>query len=67
MQTPMFGGLIGYCTTEFGARNEGVHRRRRELAANPRWLACLAKLRPMIMTNTMTNKIMDPTSFSPTQ
>jgi hypothetical protein len=76
VQKPILGGFLGYFTTEFGTQNQLVHlwgyadledrrRRRAELAANAQWQACLAKIRPMIMT--MTNQIMYPTSFSPIQ
>ena len=74
VQKPILGGMIGYFTTEFGTQNQLVHlwayadledrrRRRAELAKNPQWQSCLAKIRPMIQS--MENRIMYPTSFSP--
>lgn len=74
VQRPILGGFLGYFRTEVGTQNQLVHlwgyssaddreRRRAILAANPQWLACLKKIRPMIMT--MENRIMYPVSFSP--
>lgn len=74
VQVPILGACLGYFVTEFGTQNQLVHlwgfadleerRRRREvLAADPRWQACVAKLRPMILT--MENRILVPTRFSP--
>lgn len=73
-QKPILGGFLGYFVTEFGTQNQLVHlwayadledrrARRAQLAGNPQWQGCLAKIRPMIMT--MENRIMYPTSFSP--
>jgi hypothetical protein len=74
VQREILGGFLGYFTTEIGTQNQLVHlwaytnleerrKRRAKLAEQPRWQACLAKIRPMIRT--MENKILVPTSFSP--
>lgn len=74
VQRPILGGFLGYFRTEMGTQNQLVHlwgyeslddraRRRARLAQDPQWLACLKKIRPMIMT--MENRIMYPVSFSP--
>lgn len=74
LQREILGGFLGYFTTEIGTQNQLVHfwayadledrrKRREQLAAQPGWQACLAKIRPMIMT--MENRILAPTAFSP--
>lgn len=74
VQRPILGGFLGYFKTEVGTMNQLVHlwayksaddraARRQILAENAQWNACLAKIRPMIMT--MNNRIMYPASFSP--
>jgi len=76
IQMPVLGGCLGYFVTEVGTLNQLVHlwgyadmvdrqARRDRLNADPRWQACLAKLRPMIRT--MENRILTPTHFSPTR
>jgi len=74
VQKPILGGFRGYFMTELGVQNQLVHlwaysdledrrARRAKLAENAQWQACLAKIRPMIMT--MENRILIPASFSP--
>ncbi|MDE1568604.1 NIPSNAP family protein [Aquabacter sediminis] len=74
LQKEILGGFMGYFTTEFGTQNQLVHFwayenleerriRREKLARQPGWQACLAQIRPMIMT--MENRILLPTAFSP--
>lgn len=74
LQKEILGGFLGYFTTEFGTQNQLVHFwaydtleerriRRARLAQQPGWQACLAQIRPMIMT--MENRILVPTAFSP--
>ena len=74
VQTSILGNLLGYFTTEIGVQGQVVHlwgyeslqdrqERRSRLFAEPRWLACLAKVKPMLMT--MENRILTPTRFSP--
>jgi hypothetical protein len=70
------GHLIGYFSTEVGNVNEIVHiwgyadladrtKRRAAMAADPAWQAYLQKSREFMKT--MNNKILVPTSFSPTK
>lgn len=74
VQKDILGGFLGYFTTEIGTQNQLVHfwayedleerrKRRATLAEQPAWQACLAQIRPMIMT--MENRILIPTAFSP--
>ena len=74
LQKEILGGFMGYFTTEIGTQNQLVHFwayenleerriRREKLAREPGWQACLAQIRPMIMT--MENRILLPTAFSP--
>lgn len=74
VQRDILGGFLGYFTTEIGTQNQLVHfwayadleerrKRRAKLAEQPAWQACLAQIRPMIMT--MENRILVPTAFSP--
>ena len=74
IQMPVLGACLGYFVTEVGTLNQLVHlwgfsdmvdraRRRDKLNADPRWQACVAKLRPMIRS--MENRILTPTRFSP--
>lgn len=67
---------VGYFTTEVGNVNEIVHiwaykdladrtQRRAAMAADPAWQAYLQKSREFMKT--MNNKILVPTSFSPTK
>ena len=66
--------LVGYFTSEIGPLNEIVHiwayaslddraARRARLNAAPAWLAFLPKIQALI--ETMENKILLPTAFSP--
>jgi hypothetical protein len=76
VQTRHLGQPLGYYTTEVGNVNEIVHiwgyadmadrtRRRAAMAAAPAWQAYLQKSREFLKT--MNNKILVPTSFSPTK
>jgi hypothetical protein len=70
------GNLVGFFTTEIGNVNEIVHiwayedladrtKRRAAMAADPAWQAYLQKSREYMKH--MNNKILVPTSFSPTK
>jgi hypothetical protein len=70
------GNLVGYYTTEVGNVNEIVHmwgyedhadrtKRRAAMATDPAWQAYLQKSREFMKH--MNNKILVPTSFSPTK
>lgn len=74
IQQPILGTLIGYFQTEIGDLNHVVHlwayadledraERRRRLAADPRWRAFTKRLTQTI--DTMQNRILLPTDFSP--
>jgi hypothetical protein len=74
IQQPALGNLIGYFITEIGPLNHVVHLwgyrdledragRRRALAAKPEWQAFAKKLSATI--ETMENRILMPTDFSP--
>ena len=74
VQTATLGNMLGYFTTEIGVQNQLVHLwgysdledrrvRRAKLLGNPRWQACMTKVKPMIRT--MENRILLPTRFSP--
>ena len=74
IQKGHLGHLVGYFYSEIGPLNEIVHvwayagldereTRRAALAADPLWQAILAKIMPLI--ETMENKILKATSFSP--
>lgn len=76
VQTRHLGQPFGYFTTEVGNVNEIVHiwayqdmadrtRRRAAMAADPAWQAYLHKSREFMKH--MNNKILVPTSFSPTK
>lgn len=76
VQTRHLGQPLGYYTTEVGNVNEIVHmwgyadmadrtKRRAAMAADPAWQAYLQKSREFLKT--MNNKILVPTSFSPTK
>jgi hypothetical protein len=76
VQSKHLGNPIGYYTTEVGNVNEIVHmwgyadladrtKRRAAMAADPAWHAYLAKSKEFMKT--MNNKILVPTSFSPTK
>lgn len=74
LQQTHLGHLVGYFTSEIGPLNEIVHiwayaslddraHRRAALNADPAWLVFLPKIQALI--ETMENKILLPTSFSP--
>ncbi len=74
VQRPILGGFVGYFTSVFGTLNQVVHwwaysdlndreHRRTILHQDPKWLAVLPKLRPMLQG--MENRILAPVSFSP--
>lgn len=74
IQKPILGNLIGYFVTEIGPLNHVVHMwgyadlvdratRRKALADDPRWQAFTPKLSENI--ETMENRILLPTDFSP--
>lgn len=74
VQRDTLGRLLGYFHTEVGGLNSMVHlwgydsfedrmRRRAALAADPRWQSYLTRIRPMI--ESMSNRLLVPTSFSP--
>jgi hypothetical protein len=63
VQGPILGNLVGYYWTEVGPQNQIVHlwgyesyedraERRARLQADERWQAYLAKIRPMIVSQT---------------
>ncbi len=74
IQKPILGNLIGYFVTEAGPLNHVVHLwgyvdlvdravRRKSLADDPRWQAFTPRLSENI--DTMENRILLPTDFSP--
>ncbi|GLS24149.1 NIPSNAP family protein [Labrys miyagiensis] len=74
IQRGHLGQLVGYFFSEIGVLNEIVHiwayadlndreNRRAALAADPAWQDFLPKIQALI--ETMENKILKPTSFSP--
>ena len=74
IQKEKLGNLIGYFQTEIGGLNSLVHlwgysslddrqRRRSELAREPQWQRYLEVSTPLI--DTMDNRILVPTDFSP--
>ncbi len=74
VQKSHLGQLVGYFSSEIGPLNEIVHiwayadfadrtERRNRLAADPLWKEFLPKIQALI--ETMDNKILLPTSFSP--
>ncbi|MFN8221936.1 MAG: NIPSNAP family protein [Gaiellales bacterium] len=76
IQKAVLGGFVGAYTTEIGELSTYVHlwryesfeerlRRRNDLQARDDWKAFLAKLTPLI--HTQSNRILIPTSFSPPQ
>jgi hypothetical protein len=76
VQKKHLGNLIGFFSTEVGNVNEIVHiwgyedladrtKRRAAMAADPAWQAYLQKSREFMKH--MNNKILVPTSFSPTK
>jgi hypothetical protein len=76
VQMKHLGRLVGYFTTEVGNVNEIVHiwacedlgdrtKRRAAMAADPAWQTYLQKSREYLQH--MNNKILVPTTFSPTK
>jgi hypothetical protein len=74
IQKGHLGQLVGYFFSEIGALNEIVHiwafadlndreRRRAALIADQRWLDFLPRIQALI--ETMDNKILKPSAFSP--
>jgi NIPSNAP len=74
IQKGHLGQLVGYFFSEIGALNEIVHiwafadlndreRRRATLIADQRWLDFLPRIQALI--ETMDNKILKPSGFSP--
>jgi hypothetical protein len=74
LQKKILGNMLGYFTTEIGELNAFVHlwgyesfeersRRRTLLAAEPAWQEYLAQIRPMLQS--MSNRLLAPTEFSP--
>ena len=74
VQKKHLGHLVGYFSSEIGPLNEIVHvwayadlvdraDRRALLAVDPRWREFLPKIQALI--ETMENKILTPTAFSP--
>jgi NIPSNAP protein len=74
VQRTTLGSLLGYFHTEVGGLNTMVHlwgydsfdermRRRAALAADPSWQRYLVRIRPLI--ESMSNRLLVPTSFSP--
>ena len=73
IERPVLGRLLGFYTTEIGPLNQVVHlwgydsfeerqRRRQQLASDPRWVAFLPRVLPMIRT--MNNQLMQPAPFA---
>jgi hypothetical protein len=69
VQAPILGNLVGHYWTEVGPQNQIVHlwgyesfedrlERRARLQADERWQGFLAKIRPMIVSQT--NRILNP-------
>jgi hypothetical protein len=76
VQKSHLGELVGYFTSEIGPLNEIVHiwayrdlndraERRARLATDPRWQSFLPKIQALI--ETMENKLLLPSAFSPMQ
>lgn len=74
IQRPILGRMVGYFTTEVGPLHQIVHlwayrdmneraERRARMAANDRWKAYVAKIRPLVVKQE--NKILLPAPFSP--
>lgn len=74
IQRAILGHMLGYFHTEVGQLNTMVHlwsydsfeersARRSALAADPAWQRYLSRIRPMI--ESMSNRLLVPTSFSP--
>ena len=74
IQQEVLGGLLGAFTTDVGALSTYTslwgypslaerEERRAALQARPDWQAFLARIQPLI--HTQTNRILVPTSFSP--
>jgi hypothetical protein len=74
LQQRILGYMLGYFVTEIGDLNALVHlwgydsfeertRRRGLLAAEPVWQDYLARIRPMLQS--MSNRLLVPTDFSP--
>ncbi|MDA7419186.1 NIPSNAP family protein [Xenophilus arseniciresistens] len=74
LQARVLGRLLGYFVTEIGELNGLVHlwgydsfeeraRRRALLAQEPAWHDYLAQIRPMLQS--MSNRLLVPTDFSP--
>jgi len=74
VQTRILGNLIGYFRTEIGPLNQVIHmwgydsldertKRRAKLMADKGWLAYVAKIRPLMVTQE--SKILIPAPFSP--
>ncbi|SLN66455.1 NIPSNAP family protein [Oceanibacterium hippocampi] len=74
LQKRVLGNMLGYFTTEIGPLNALVHlwgyeslddraRRRALLREEPVWQDYLRQILPML--DSMTNRILVPTSFSP--
>ena len=73
IQKPILGRMVGYYGTEFGPLNQVVHlwayedladrpQRRARLAADERWQAYLAKIRPLILEQQ--TRILKPASVT---
>lgn len=76
IQQPILGDLIGYFVTEIGDLNHVVHlwrfqshddrsQRRKQLSGDAAWQAFTPRLSACI--ETMENRILTPTEFSPLQ
>jgi hypothetical protein len=76
IQEEYLGGFVGAFTTDIGALSTYTslwrydsyaerEQRRARLQGDPRWVAFLAKIQPLI--HTQHNRILVPTSFSPLQ
>ncbi|MCW5653034.1 NIPSNAP family protein [Hydrogenophaga sp.] len=74
LQQRVLGRMLGYFTTEIGTLNALVHlwgydsfeeraRRRALLAQEPAWHTYLDRIRPMLQS--MENRLLQPTVFSP--
>ncbi len=74
IEQPVLGRLLGFYSSEIGPLNKVVHlwgyesfedrqKRRAQLAKDPRWIAFLPTVLPLIQH--MQNELLQPAAFSP--